>query len=100
MVGMIHQNTPGYRAVDDWTVRRLAPDSSKIDVATLAKNRDERLLLEAMGWETGNIHLATTSGAQPLLADLRKRKDNWLHQAAKTMAAATGQDWETWRKRR
>lgn len=98
MVGIFHQNTPGFRVVDNWTVRRLAPDSSKIDVATLAKNRDERLLLESMGWEAGNIHLATTDSAS-LLAYLRTKKSNWLHSAAKTMAEGTREDWEIWRNR-
>jgi hypothetical protein len=99
MLGVLHPNTPGYRVLNDWTVRRLAPDSSKIDVATLSKDRDERLLLESMGWETGNIHLATGGGAGQVLADLGKRKNNWLHAAAKDMAEATREDWQTWRKR-
>jgi len=35
-----------------WLIRRLAPDCSRIALASLPKSREELKLLQAMGWET------------------------------------------------
>ena len=42
-----------------WLIRRLSPDSNPIEIANLPKQRDEEILLRAMGTETANIHLGT-----------------------------------------
>src|SRR5262249_28384078 len=42
-----------------WLVRRLAPDCSRIEIATLPKERDEEKLLYAMGREIANMHFGT-----------------------------------------
>jgi hypothetical protein len=39
----------------NWLVRRLAPDCSKIELATLNEAREIERLLEAMGKEAANI---------------------------------------------
>jgi hypothetical protein len=80
-----------------WIVRRLAPDCSRIDLSTLPQERDERILLEAMGFELANIHLGTRDSARSVLADLRKRSPGWLLAAAQNMAEAVHKDWRLWR---
>ena len=80
-----------------WIVRRLAPDCSRIEVASLPQQRDEIKLLRAMGFETANVHLGSVKG-KAILKDLKKRKGEWLHRAAHQMAAAVTEDWEDWRK--
>ena len=42
-----------------WIVRRLAPDCSRVELASMPKERDESRLLRAMGFETANVHLGT-----------------------------------------
>jgi len=81
----------------DWLIRRLAPDCTRITLNALPKKRDERLLLQAMGGETANIHLGSLD-AKALLADLKRRDKRWLYDAASKMADDVTEDWRTWRK--
>jgi hypothetical protein len=78
-----------------WIVRRLAPDCSRIDLATLRAERDEERLLHAMGWETANVHLGTPLAARAIQHDLSQRDPRWLHTAAETMAHAVRSDWKS-----
>ena len=77
-----------------WIVRRLAADSSSIDVSGLPKGKEEKLL-KAMGAETANIHLGSAKGA--LLRDLKHRPEGWLDAAARRMMEATLADFEAWK---
>ena len=81
-----------------WLVRRLAPDCSRIELASLPAERDEARLLYAMGWETANMHLGTPQATKDVKRDLAKRKSRWLHKGAKAMCKATLKDWEAWRR--
>ncbi|MHB1863771.1 MAG: DUF2252 family protein [Gemmatimonadaceae bacterium] len=81
---------------EGWIARRLAPDCSRIELASLPRNRDERHLLHAMGWETANVHLGSAS-ARALLADLERRPKNWLVRAAAAMRTVVRDDWAEWR---
>ncbi len=79
---------------DDWIVRRLAPDCSRIELDDLPRRRDEAKLLRAMGWETANIHLG--AGRVGIRADLRSRPRRWLERAAIAMADAIHTEWRAW----
>jgi hypothetical protein len=79
-------------------VRRLAPDCSRIELASLSKDRDEARLLYSMGWETANLHFGTPQAIAKVRGDLAARKGRWLHKASKMMLAATLRDWEKWRR--
>ncbi len=79
-----------------WIVRRLAPDCSRIELSALPKERDETHLLQAMGWETANVHLGSVKPAV-LQADLAKRPANWLFRAAEQMRKAVLADFEAYR---
>src|SRR5262249_7922818 len=81
-----------------WLVRRLAPDCSRIELASLPKERDESRLLYDMGWETANLHFGTRRAIANIKKDLARRRGRWLHQAAKSMLKATLDDWAEWRK--
>jgi hypothetical protein len=82
-----------------WMLRRLAPDCSRIELASLPAMHDAVKLLFAMGWETANVHLGSAK-APVLMRDLAKRPAGWLHRAAEEMFEATAHDWEDWRKHR
>jgi hypothetical protein len=78
-------------------VRRLAPDCSRIDLASLPKRRNERNLLHAMGRGTANVHLGS-DGERAIRPDLKRRKRKWLIEATTTMAEATIADWKAWKR--
>jgi uncharacterized protein (DUF2252 family) len=88
---------PFVRLRGSWIVRRLAPDCSRVELASMPKERDETRLLRAMGFETANVHLGTPRAAKPILRDLGKRPVDWLHEAATAMVKATTADWREWR---
>jgi Uncharacterized protein conserved in bacteria (DUF2252) len=88
---------PFVRLQGKWIVRRLAPDCCKIDLAAFPREKDETRLLHAMGWETANLHLGARRTGD-ILADLSRRRGNWLHKSAEKMVLATHTDWKEWRK--
>jgi hypothetical protein len=88
---------PFVRLRGSWIVRRLAPDCSRVELASMPKERDESRLLRAMGFETANVHLGTAGAAKAIQRDLAKRPADWLHEAATAMVKATTKDWREWR---
>lgn len=80
-----------------WMLRRLAPDCSRIELASLPATHDAVKLLFAMGWETANVHLGSVK-ASVLSRDLAKRESGWLHKAAEEMFESTSRDWQAWKK--
>lgn len=83
---------------DDWVVRRLAPDCSRVKLADLPSRRDEVHLLECMGRELANVHLGTPGAAERVATDLARRPDGWLGDAAGRMADSVRADWTKWRR--
>jgi hypothetical protein len=94
----IRVKDPCVRFHRSWLVRRLAPDCSRVELASLPEERDESRLLYDMGWETANMHFGTPSAISKIKRDLAKRRGRWLHKAAKAMFKVTIEDWEEWRK--
>ncbi|HMD50132.1 MAG TPA: DUF2252 family protein [Bryobacteraceae bacterium] len=90
---------PFVRLMGRWIVRRLAPDCSRVELSSMPRERDESRLLQAMGFETANVHLGTPRAVPRIVQDLRRRPRLWLHEAASTMVKATVADWEEWRER-
>jgi len=90
---------PVVKVYSGWVVRRLAPDCTRIELAELGPERDEKRMLHTMGWETGNIHLGTPTAVKDVLKDLKDRKKDWLKKAAEKMTEAALKDWEKWRDR-
>jgi Uncharacterized protein conserved in bacteria (DUF2252) len=96
----IRVKDPCVRFRGHWVVRRLAPDCSRIELASLPAERDESRLLYDMGWEAANMHFGTAAMIPKIKRDLASRKNRWLHKAAKAMSKVTLDDWEDWRKNR
>jgi len=88
---------PFVRLKGSWIVRRLSPDCSRVELASLNAQRDETKLLHAMGFETANVHLGTPIMAKAILKDLKARPSNWLHDAAAKMVEDVTHDWRQWR---
>jgi hypothetical protein len=90
---------PFLHIYDKFLVRRIAPDCSRILMSSLAKDRDEARLLEAMGFETANVHLgASPATIRAIVSDLKHRPKRWLHRATKQMLKAVRRDWKKWAK--
>jgi Uncharacterized protein conserved in bacteria (DUF2252) len=85
---------------NQWVVRRLSPHCSRIDLAVLPRNRDERRLLFSMGWETANVHLGNREAIKNVRKHLKEQKASWLHSAARQMVTAVKEDWQAWKKAR
>ncbi|MBC7933192.1 MAG: DUF2252 family protein [Rubrivivax sp.] len=77
-----------------WIVRRIAPDCVRIEAGGFQNGLDEPLLLNAMGWETANIHLGTLKSRQAVTHHLKKLQDDSLFAVAERMVEATVRDWE------
>jgi hypothetical protein len=87
---------PFYTIDRRWTLRRLSPDCSKIEVAELPRWRDDAKLLRAMGWETANMHLGTPR--LRVLKDLSGRRGRWLEGAARDMVDAVVDERREWKR--
>jgi hypothetical protein len=81
-----------------WLIRRLSPDSNPIDIQTLPKHSDEEMLLSAMGTEAANVHLGTKGQSKRILEDLKRKRQDWLKDAAESMAKTVEKDWNRYRK--
>jgi hypothetical protein len=90
---------PHVHFAEHWIVRRLGPDCCHIEVQSLPKERDEERLLYYMGWETANIHSGSRNAIPAVKGDLARRKDRWLHKAAKAMMKVTLKDWKLWNRK-
>jgi uncharacterized protein (DUF2252 family) len=88
---------PFVRPYDGWLLRRLAPDCSRIELASLPGSRDEERLLYSMGWETANIHFGSPRAIPAIKRDLAKRPGSWLHKAAKAMLRAIEHERREWK---
>jgi len=91
---------PWMRPTGKWILRRLAADTSKLNLALLPRVRDERRLIRAMGFETANIHLGSPKAIAAIRRDLDKRPSGWLEDAAERMADAVVADWRDWCRHR
>ena len=89
---------PFLQLFENFLIRRLAPDCSRILLASLPEDHDEARLLEAMGFETANIHLGSRNAIPWIARDLKERPKRWLHRAAKKMVDAIQRDFTKWRE--
>jgi hypothetical protein len=89
---------PLVRVRGRWLLRRLAPDCSRIELTQLPKKVDEARLLEAMGFETANVHLGSKFAVNAVRRDISRRRHDWLHSAMKRMTDTVVEDYENWCK--
>jgi hypothetical protein len=64
----------------------------------LPKHSDEETLLYAMGSEAANVHLGTKGQTLRIMGDLKRRRRDWLQDAAVRMAKILEKDWNRYRK--
>jgi len=88
---------PFLKVRDRFILRRIAPDSRKIELGDDAGRGLKASLFEEMGFDLASIHAAGSPGAAAVRADLKKRPRGWLNAAAKTAVAAVRRDFEEWR---
>ena len=81
-----------------WVTRRLSPDCRRLELAALARVKDEEWLLHAMGFETANIHLGTKGAARSIARHLKVAPRGWLREAAVVMEKRLLQDFRTCKK--
>lgn len=86
---------PHFVALGHATVRRLAPNSRKLE--TERGFRLNRRLLHAMGFEIANIHAADDAIVHTIKADLVHRRTRDFAAVALVVAAATARDWRSYR---
>jgi hypothetical protein len=89
---------PWLRFGEGWVVRRLAPDSDRIELTDLPRGKDEARLLRSMGRETANVHLGTAGVAGTLRRHLDSLPARWLRDVARRGVEAMDEDARTWRK--
>jgi hypothetical protein len=97
-----------YRAPDPWyrltgknvLVRRLSPNSRKIEVADDSEVLLASGMLAAMGHELANIHLGVVDRSKAIRRDLKRRAERWLVEASEKAAAAVEREFEEWSKHR
>jgi uncharacterized protein (DUF2252 family) len=89
---------PTVARVGRWTIRRLAPHCTRIELPDLPSERDEERLLAAMGFETANVHLATPGVRARIRGELGARPGSaWLNELAKRFGEAIDHDWRVFR---
>jgi len=78
----------------EWCGGRIAREAKAL--AAVPKQRDERRLLYAMGWETANVHLGSRTAIRAVRRDLSRRKADWLRAGSKAMTRVMLADWKQW----
>jgi hypothetical protein len=104
--GLLQLARSKYRAPDPFldirhkfVVRRLAPDSRKIELNEQAATHVEGQFLQAMAFDLASIHAAGSVSVDALRRDLKMRPPDWLYDAAKTAAAEVEEDFKDWRRK-
>ncbi|MFK0162700.1 DUF2252 family protein [Rhizobium sp. NPDC090279] len=86
--GRARSPDPRYQVGAGLLVRRLSPNSRKIEVEGDAEVLLSPDMLDLMGFEIANCHANDASLIPGILADLDRRGPDWLRAAAKAAAAA------------
>lgn len=88
---------PFLQVRDRWVVRRLSADYSKLQLDLLSDS-DLTSVLQAMGWETANVHLGSGEVIKEVQDDLKNREEDWLSEAVEDMLDATSDDFNDWQE--
>jgi hypothetical protein len=84
----IRVRDPHLRLEARWVLRRLSPESRKIEIKALCTVANWRDLLGAMGAELANVHIGTALTTAPLLGWLEKYNTTRAVEAALRAADA------------
>ncbi|HTL51135.1 MAG TPA: DUF2252 family protein [Planctomycetota bacterium] len=94
LAGAIRSHDPFLKVAGAWIVRRLAPDCRRLDISALTRAEDQEWLLNAMGFETANVHLGTRDARRAIQKHLKDQPKNWLRKSAEAMQAMVMNDFE------
>jgi len=94
---LVHSGDPSVISDSGWTVRRLAPDCSRVEFSDLPSNTNAEVLLHAMGIEAANVHMGTEGASRKISLDLKKRGDRWLFDAVRVMTDSVRTDQADWK---
>lgn len=95
--GRYRSPDPHLTIENGYILRRIAADARKVEW-TKGGSGLTLQFLNAMGFDVGSIHAASEPALERVRADLARRPDGWLHDAAKTAAAAVEADYDAWRR--
>lgn len=81
-----------------YLIRRIAPDSRKLDLADVSQDGQGKELLFAMAADLAAVHAGSGNRAR-IAADLDKRRSGWLGASAAQAEALVRADYRDWRRR-
>lgn len=90
--GRFRAPDPHYHVTDGILVRRLSPNSRKIEANDADATLLSRGMLEMMGREIANCHADDPAGLAAVRGDFPRRKKGWLRRAAKAAAQTIVQE--------
>jgi len=89
---------------DDFVLRRVAPDSHKVDLGRNAGQELTVKLLRRMGFDLASIHMGTGDRyeliSKDISKDMKRRPKGWLQAAAKRAGRVVEQDYVEWTARK
>ncbi|RUM01270.1 DUF2252 family protein [Rhizobium chutanense] len=86
--GRMRSADPHYSVSGRILVRRLSPNSRKIEIDKHPEVLLSATMLELMGFEIANCHSDDAAAAATILQDLQARGSEWLHEAARAAASS------------
>ncbi|MGO8501985.1 DUF2252 family protein [Rhizobium leguminosarum] len=86
--GRARSADPHYRISGHILVRRLSPNSCKIEIDRHPEILLSPTMLELMGFEIANCHSGDAEAIAAILKDLAARGNDWLHEAAQAAASS------------
>src|SRR5262249_998709 len=89
---------PRYALAGKIVVRRLSPNSKKLEAEKHPDRLADSRLLELMGRDLAAVHLGLGDQADAILKDIKGRKRNWLHSAVDRMAQLVRAEQKQWHK--
>jgi len=91
--GAFRSPDPHYRVFDDLVVRRLSPNSRKIEVKEMSAGKLlAPRMLRAMGYDLANCHAGDARRIGAVRGDFHHRNGHWLCEAAKAAADAIAKE--------
>jgi hypothetical protein len=86
---------PSLNLAGGFLLRRVAPESQKLDIDDAVRRTLSATVLEAMAADLGSIHAAHWRSAA-VIDDLAQRDPGWLSQAADSAQRAVVADYRNW----
>jgi len=97
--GLFRAPDPSLAIQGRYAIRRIAPDSHKLDLEQVADQKLSEPLLAAMGAEIGSVH-AASGQAKAIQGHLRRLDPKWLQRAVAQARESVEIDHRSWRSGR